>query len=248
MRNLLISLAGILLCAATAASAEPPNLLLVFPDQMRGSAMGFLGEEPVRTPRLDRFASQSIVFTNAASNYPICSPFRAMLMTGQYPFRNGVTSNCLAIDGDPGVELSKDARTWSDVLSGVGYSLGYIGKWHLEAPHRPYIESYNNRPNSAWNEWTPPDRRHGFQFWYGYNTYDRHLRPMYWSTEADRLGFHHVDQWGPEHEADKAVAYIRNKGGSLRKPDTPFALVVSMNPPHTPVRPGPRTLRGSLRR
>jgi arylsulfatase A-like enzyme len=201
---------------------------------MRGTAMGFLGEEPVRTPRLDRFASEAIVFTHAVSNYPICSPFRAMFMTGQYPFTNGVTSNCLAIDGNPGVELSKDSRTWSDVLADEGYSLGYIGKWHLEAPRRPYVESYNNRPNHAWNEWTPPDRRHGFQFWYGYNTYDQHLRPMYWSTNVGRQRFQHVDEWGPIHEADKAVAYIHNKGGSLRKAGAPFALVVSMNPPHTP--------------
>lgn len=47
-------------------------------------AAGYLGEEPVLTPNLDRLAEQAIVFTRAASNYPVCSPFRAMLMTGQY--------------------------------------------------------------------------------------------------------------------------------------------------------------------
>jgi arylsulfatase A-like enzyme len=225
-------LLGVFLGTAPAA-AQHPNLVVVIADQMRGSAMGFLGEEPVRTPRLDRFAAQSIVFTHAASNYPICSPFRGMFMTGQYPFTNGVTSNCLAIDGDPGVELSQESRTWSDVLAGQGYALGYIGKWHLEAPRQPYVESYNNSESRAWNEWTPPERRHGFQFWHGYNTYDQHLRPMYWSTGAGRQEFQHVDEWGPIHEADQAVAYIRNDGG-VREGGKPFALVVSMNPPHTP--------------
>lgn len=214
--------------------ASHPNLLIVFPDQMRGQAMGFVGEEPVRTPNLDRFASESIVFTQAVSNYPVCSPFRAMLMTGSYPFANGVISNCLAVDGSPGVELRKSDRCWSDVLAGKGYALGYIGKWHLEAPRAPYVESYNNKPDRAWNEWTPPDRRHGFQYWYAYNTYDQHLNPMYWSTQADRDGFHHAGQWGPEHEADRAIDYLRNTGGALRDPIKPFALVVSMNPPHTP--------------
>ena len=96
--------------------------------------MGFLGEEPVVTPNLDRLAQQAIVFTQAASNYPVCSPYRAMLMTGQYPHRNGVISNCLSRTAPYGVELKTDAECWSDVLKASGYSLGYIGKWHLEAP------------------------------------------------------------------------------------------------------------------
>jgi hypothetical protein len=79
-------------CVSLAGAApdrpDVPNLVFVFADQMRGSAMGFLGEEPVVTPNLDRLAQQSVVFTQAASNYPVCSPYRAMLMTGQYPPRD----------------------------------------------------------------------------------------------------------------------------------------------------------------
>jgi arylsulfatase A-like enzyme len=215
-------------------AGQRPNLLFVFADQMRGSAMGFLGEEPVLTPTLDRLAKQSIVFTQAASNYPVCSPYRAMLMTGQYPHRNGVISNCLSRTAPYGVELKQDARCWSDVLKDNGYSLGYIGKWHLEAPYEPYIDCANNRGDVAWNEWTPPHRRHGFDYWYAYNTYDFHLRPLYWKTHAPRDGFHYADQWGPAHEAGLAIDFIRNKEKRFRDPDQPFALVVSMNPPHTP--------------
>lgn len=220
--------------AAQRLAGQQPNLLFVFADQMRGSAMGFLGEEPVLTPTLDRLAKQSIVFTQAASNYPVCSPYRAMLMTGQYSHRNGVISNCLSRTSPYGVELKAEARCWSDVLKDNGYSLGYIGKWHLEAPHEPYIDCANNRGDVAWNEWTPPHRRHGFDFWYAYNTYDYHLRPLYWKTDAIRDGFHYVDQWGPAHEADLATEFIQNQDGRFRAPDQPFALVVSMNPPHTP--------------
>jgi arylsulfatase A-like enzyme len=86
----------------------------------------------------------------------------------------------------------------------------------------------------AWNEWCPPERRHGFDLWYAYGTYDHHNRPMYWSTEAGRNDFHYVDQWGPEHEADLAIKYIQNRDGAYRNADGPFALVVSMNPPHMP--------------
>ncbi len=196
--------------------------------------MGFLGEEPVLTPNLDRLAEQSIVFTEAASNYPVCSPYRAMLMTGQYPNRNGVVSNCLSRTAPYGVELKQDSRCWSDVLSDNGYSLGYIGKWHLEAPYEPYIDCANNRGKSKWNEWTPTNRRHGFTYWYGYNTYDYHMRPLYWDTDAGREAFHYVDEWGPEHEADLAIEFLRDTEGKRRDPKKPFAMVVSMNPPHTP--------------
>lgn len=225
--------------AASTAACGPwapkqPNVIFVFPDQMRGSAMGFLGEEPVITPRLDAFAKESLVLTQAASVYPVCSPYRAMLMTGKFPHASGVVSNCTNHSFAHGVELRQSDRCWSDVMADAGYSLGYIGKWHLEGPKEPYVESYNNREDIAWNEWTPPERRHGFGFWHAYNTYDRHMAPWYWTTDMSREDRLKVEQWGPEHEADTAIQFLTNSDGSYRDPDKPFALVVSMNPPHTP--------------
>lgn len=210
------------------------NLVIVFPDQMRAHAMGFMNEDPVHTPALDNFAKESLVLTQAASNYPVCSPYRAMLMTGKYPFSNNVKNNCLSTTEPLGCELQKSDRCFSDVLKDKGYSLGYIGKWHLESPRPPYIKCKNNEGAEKWNEWTSPDRRHSFDYWYAYNTYDFHDRPLYWSNDAGREEFHYVDQWGPEHEADLAIKYIKNKGGKYRDSNKPFALVVSMNPPHTP--------------
>ena len=63
---------------------ERPNLVFVFPDQFRQQAIGYMNQDPVVTPNLDRFASEGVVFTNAVSNYPVCSPYRAMLFTGKY--------------------------------------------------------------------------------------------------------------------------------------------------------------------
>jgi len=211
-----------------------PNLIFVFPDQMRGQAMGFLGEEPVRTPTLDRFATQGLVLDNVSATYPVCSPYRAMLMSGKYPFANRVVANCTSGTAPYGVELQEQDRCWSDILSDRGYSLGYIGKWHLDSPREPYVDTSNNHNDTKWNEWCPPHRRHGFDHWYAYGTYDRHNRPMYWRKDATRNDFHYVDQWGPEHEADMAIRYIQNDDAACRDPDQPFALVVSMNPPHMP--------------
>ena len=220
--------------ACTNKQPTAPNLLIVFPDQLRGQALGFLGKEPVITPQIDAFAHESLTLTSAVSNYPLCSPFRAMLMTGKYPVANKVVNNCTSETGPYNVNLQKSDTTWSDVLKEAGYSLGYIGKWHLESPYKPYIDCSNNKKRIAWNEWTPPDRRHGFSFWYAYNTYDEHNRPMYWNTDAKREEFFYIDQWGPEHEADMAARFINNKDGKYRDPDKPWALVVSMNPPHMP--------------
>ncbi len=221
-------------------TASRPNLVFILADQWRGQALGFLGEERVQTPNLDALARESLVLTQAVANYPVCSPYRAMLMSGQYPFRNGVYSNCNSNTARFGCKLGKTTRCWSDVLADAGYALGYIGKWHLEAPHKPYVKSYNNRPKSAWNEWTPPDRRHGFGFWHAYNTFDRHLKPEYWTTDMARDDRLKVDRWGPEHETDVAIRYLHNAGGRLRDRAKPFALVVSFNPPHMPYRQVPQ--------
>ena len=70
-----------------------PNLVFVVPDQFRQQAIGYMGQDPVVTPNFDRFASESVVFTNAVSNYPVCSPYRAMLFTGKYSHSNGVITN-----------------------------------------------------------------------------------------------------------------------------------------------------------
>ena len=197
--------------------ASQPNLIYVFPDQMRGQALGVMGQDPVITPHLDRFAAEGVNLTQAVSNYPVCSPYRAMCLTGQYPHANGVLANCNTNGAEHGYQLRESSRCWSDVLSDRGYSQGYIGKWHLDSPYRPYVDTSNNNEDFAWNEWTPPHRRHGFDFWYAYGTYDQHMRPMYWTTDAPRDKPTFVAQWGPEHEADQAIKYIKKEGGKITK-------------------------------
>lgn len=215
-----------------ARQAKRPNLVFIMADQWRGQALGYLEQEPVLTPNLDRLAAEGVSFENAVSSYPVSSPARGMLMTGLYPNKSKVVGNCNSENTPYGVELPADARCWSDVLKEQGYTLGYIGKWHLDAPYKPYVDTHNNKGKIAWNEWCPEERRHGFDHWIAYGTYDYHLKPMYWSGNAGREDFYYVDQWGPEYETDQAIAYLQNKGG-IRLEDQPFALVVSMNPPHT---------------
>ena len=141
--------------AAKRPSGKRPNLIYVFPDQMRREAQGFLKQDPVLTPNLDRFAKESVVLDNACSTYPICSPHRASLLTGQYPITTGFHTNAR---GDrPDIFLKPETDCFTDVLHHSGYDVGYIGKWHLErgAPGMGYA-----------SPWVSKERRHNIDFWH----------------------------------------------------------------------------------
>lgn len=218
-----------------AASARQPNLLFVFPDQFRALAMGFLGEDPVLTPNLDRLAAGAVYFPNAVSNFPVCSPYRAMLLTGRWPYATGMTGNCNS--GAPRLFLRPEERCLSDVLAAAGYTAGYIGKWHLDTPAEEDARYGEGRrgDGNVWDAYTPPGpRRHGFSFWHAYGCCDRHLRPHYWHNQAPVSQPTAVEGWSVRHETDVAIDFILNRDGTTRDPDKPFALFLAFNPPHTP--------------
>lgn len=239
---------GLLATAMVLPSAlmarQRPNVIYVFPDQMRNHAMEFWGQpgfrdsvnftnDPVHTPRLNEFARQSAVLTQCQSNFPLSSPHRGMLLTGMFSENSGVPMNCVSTR--PVSSLRDDATCISDVFHDAGYNCAYIGKLHAHHPtpndpDRPgkYVE--DKWP--AWDAYTPPEKRHGFDYWYSYGTFDVHKQPHYWDTEGKR---HEIREWSPKHEADKAIAYIRNEG-NVRDTDKPFFMMVSFNPPHSPYR------------
>ncbi|MBA2936828.1 sulfatase [Paenibacillus sp. CGMCC 1.16610] len=205
-----------------------PNIIYIFADQWRKQAAGFMGEDPVITPNIDRFAQESLVFNHALSCTPLCSPHRAALMTGRYPQSTGVYTNC-KIGAD--IMLSPDEVCVGDALKAAGYQTGYIGKWHLDLPEQNRCPE----PESGAREWdayTPPGpKRHGFDFWYSYGAYDQHLKPHYWKDTPEMI---QVEQWSLEHETDVALDFIRTKRKETEKDNGPFALFVSWNPPHSP--------------
>jgi arylsulfatase A-like enzyme len=118
-----------------------PNLLFIFPDQFRLHALGIWQEpgyrdavrgvtDPVHTPVLAKLAKESVLFTQAVSTHPVCSPYRAMLMSGMYPSRNGVMDlNCR---NGRTQGLHHDITCFTDVLSDAGYATAYVGKTHWE--------------------------------------------------------------------------------------------------------------------
>ena len=230
--------------APQGGQARQPNVIYVFPDQYRNQAMEFWGQEgfrervnfrndPVHTPRLNDFARESMVLTSAMSNCPLSSPHRGSLLTGMYPNKSGVPLNCNS--NRPISSLRADVDCVSDVFSGAGYDCAYFGKLHTDFPtpndpQRPgkYVE--DRIP--AWDAYTPKERRHGFNYWYSYGTFDEHKNPHYWDTDGKR---HDPHEWSPLHEAGKVVSYLRNEG-NVRDPKKPFFIMVGMNPPHSPYR------------
>ena len=230
--------------AAADAMAQQPNVVYVFPDQYRNYALEFWSQpdfagqlgsasDPVHTPNLNKFARESVVLTSAQSNCPLSSPHRGSLLTGMYPNRSGIPLNCNS--SRPISSLRSDATCWSDVMSQAGYDCAYIGKLHASfptpnSPQNPgeYVEA--RRP--AWDAYTAPGERHGFNYWYSYGTFDVHKNPHYWDTDGN---LHEPHEWSPTYEAKKAIEYINNRHGE-RDASKPFFLMIGMNPPHSPYR------------
>lgn len=121
------------------ASATRPNILVILVDDLGWRDLGPYGQDFARTPRIDEFAKDSVMFTAAYSAGPNCSPTRAALMTGKYPARVNIT------DWIPGAQYPKakmlaakdldalplEEVTIAESLKGTGYATWHVGKWHL---------------------------------------------------------------------------------------------------------------------
>jgi arylsulfatase A-like enzyme len=171
------------------ADTKRPNILFVFADQLRYSAMGSSGNQVIHTPNLDRLASQGLVFDNAFSSHPLCSPYRAQIITGRYGFANGVPDNEYV--------LWEDQITLPQALKAAGYFTAYVGKWHLG--HGPY----------------PKEKRYGFDCMFSFNCLNQHYGAGHYENENGPI---RVDKYVPEGETDRAIKlmedHVKNRGNS----------------------------------
>lgn len=109
-------------------TAKQPNIIYILADDLGYSELGCYGNTFNETPHLDRLASQGVRFTQAYAAAPVCSPYRAALMTGQYPARIGITDY---LRPDAGQFLDTAYVLLPEALKANGYHTGIIGKWHL---------------------------------------------------------------------------------------------------------------------
>jgi len=201
-----------------AGTVRPPNIVFVFADQWRAQAAGYAGDPNARTPNLDRLARESLNFSNAVSACPVCSPFRACLLTGRYPISHGVFLN--------DVPLLDKSPSIAQVLRGAGYDTGYIGKWHLLGSE----SGYENRA-----AFIPRERRLGFDFWKAMECTHEYNASDYYGDENMKLRWEGYDAFAQTREAQN---YIH--GHSQGKP---FCLFLSWGPPHNPYQTAPQKYR-----
>ncbi len=140
----LIFIAG---SALTMNAQKKLNVIYILADDLGYSELGCYGNNFNETPELDKMAKEGLRFTNFYAAAPVCSPYRAALMTGQYPARLHIT-DYLRPDAAQHLDLSH--ITLAEMFQQNGYRTGIVGKWHLSG----YV-------NEGAAEETLPDR-HGF--------------------------------------------------------------------------------------
>jgi len=192
-----------------------PNVVFVLADQWRRQATGYGGDPNALTPNLDKLAARSVNLSNAVSGCPVCCPYRASLLTGQYPLTHGVFLNDLC--------LAPKGTTLAEAYVRAGYDTAYIGKWHLDGHGRA--------------SYIPRERRHGFDYWKVLECTHNYNRSYYYAADSKtRLTWSGYDA---RAQTDDARSYIRKHASGPK----PFFLLLSFGPPHNPYQTAPKKYR-----
>ncbi|MBN2376005.1 MAG: sulfatase [Sedimentisphaerales bacterium] len=202
---------------AQKASAKKPNIVFVFGDQWRAQATGYSGDPNLKgkTPNLDKLAAQSVNLTNAVSTCPVCTPYRASMLTGQYALTHGLFLN--------DAPLRNEAVTIAEVCKNAGYDTAYVGKWHINAGGR--------------NNFIPENRRQGFDYWKVLECTHNYNNSLYYTgndpTKRKWPGYDAIAQTRDVQEYIKAHA----------DNEKPFLIMLSWGPPHNPYGTAPEKYR-----
>ncbi len=141
-----------------------PNVLWICTDQQRYDTIGALGNPTIRTPNLDRLASQGVAFSRAYTQNPICTPSRACFLTGIYP-------STLHVNRNGNAYFPASDRLITRALANEGFDCGLAGKLHLSAAngrvevrpddgYRVFKWSHHPKPEDYW-----PTEQHAYQAW-----------------------------------------------------------------------------------
>ncbi|EMI45536.1 sulfatase [Rhodopirellula sp. SWK7] len=135
-----------------------PNVVLIMADDLGWKDLHCYGNEQVDTPHLDRLARQGLLFTDAYSAAPVCTPTRAALMTGESPARLNITNHAGGHPENfrkPGTDLITptwlrhlplERVTLAEQLKAAGYATGFVGKWHLSHRSRSTSDTDADQP------------------------------------------------------------------------------------------------------
>jgi len=192
-----------------------PNVLFVFSDQHRAFSLPGEPFNQALAPNLDAFREQNCSMEQCVSNYPLCSPYRAILMSGLYSQQNGVLRNVDTLN--PSV-----CQPLGETFRNAGYHTGYIGKWHIHGQ-----ESINR----ADEDFIPKGPyRMGFEDWHVWADTDDHYHGFTFNQETGEKIY--PEGWAPVRMTDEAIDFLK-----AQPKDKPWFLVLSWNPPHPPFDP-----------
>lgn len=198
-----------------------PNIVFVLADDLGWAELGCYGNTFNETPNLDRMAKDGMRFTQAYAAGPVCSPYRAALLTGQHPARLGILDYLRPNSAN---RLPTDLVTLPEMLKRNGYATGMIGKWHLTG-YKFQEAEHETRPTEHGFDWNFGSEVKGVGN--GANTWPYVFRtqPIRWLDIPDnRLG---EDENLTDRLNLEAVDFIgHNK-------DKPFFLYLAHYAPHS---------------
>lgn len=209
---------------AFAEAAETrPNIILIFTDDQGYQDLGCFGSKTIRTPNLDRMATEGVRLTSFYAQ-PVCGVSRAALMTGSYPIRVAEPGNIKRLHTVPHTK----EITMAEVLKGAGYATGMIGKWHLGLDQKTSPTGFDptTMPNAQ-----------GFDYFYGtpkFNGFtvlvdDTKMRSSI--MRDDRIVVEQVESWD-NITADYTTEAVKWIKANYEKP---FFLYLAHNMPHIPL-------------
>lgn len=218
------------------ADRDRPNILILYADQHRADTMGFENAQ-VKTPNLDRLAAQGTAFSNCYCQYPVCTPSRMSLLTGQYVHTHGCHSN--------NAGLHPHAPLFPRILREHGYRTAGIGKLHFYPVYAPFGLDHLELAEQNGNGCFEDDYHHWLASRGALDLVDlvdqrgefrRFAGPEYWETfgaQASNLPEElHSTTW----IGDRSVAFLENV-------EPPFCLWTGFVKPHHPFDPPAAWLR-----
>jgi arylsulfatase A len=205
-RSFLVVAAMPLAARLLRAQTRTPNIVFILCDDLGYGDLACYGSK-IRTPNLDRMASEGVRFTTFCAADPVCSPSRAALLTGRYPTRVGVPRVFFPQDTNG---LNLDETTLANILKARNYKTICIGKWHLGRP----------------TEYLPTSR--GFDEYFGI-PYSNDMNPRVLMHNTDVIEKEAPLDTLTRRYTEKAVKFIdENKSA-------PFFLYMPHTFPHIPL-------------
>jgi arylsulfatase A len=230
--------------AAAAEKSAPPNIVLILADDLGWADLACYGADLHETPHLDRLAKEGVRFTQAYA-MSVCSPTRAMLLTGKHAARVGITiwaegslagpTNRRLLQADSKHNLPHGEITLAKRLHDAGYLTALVGKWHLgDADHFP--ETHGFDVNIGGTHWGAPQ-----SFWWPYTGTDR-AGPGF--RYVPHLEFGKPGEYLTDRLTDEALRVMDRTDGQ------PFFVFLAHHSPHIPIEAKPADVRyfeGKLR-